>query len=94
MLSITELGRPEASFRGLGRASPTCGLMTTGLCLLHLAETLEFRAKSLSLDREPLRASTDFFHQTGCFGAQDRASPIRLGLLIIGCVSSIRLEVL
>lgn len=92
MPSITELGRPGASPGGWAVCPPSgWRLMTAGLCLLHRARTLEFRAISLSLDGEPLRANTDFFYrlaasesgivsppsdrQTGGFCGQDHVFP-------------------
>lgn len=72
---ITELGRPGASSGGLGRASP----ISLG--------THDHRALPPPLGWDPgiqghvsfIRLGTPeskhIFHQTGCFGGQDRASP-------------------
>lgn len=82
MPSITELGRPGASPGGWAVCPPSgWRLMTAGLCLLHRAGTLEFRAMSLSLDGEPLRANTDFFYRLAASESRIVSPPSDRGLL-------------
>lgn len=79
---ITELSRPGASPGGWAVCPPSgWRLMTTGLRLLHWAGTLEFRAMSLSLDGEPLRANTDFFYRLAASESRIVSPPSDRGLL-------------